>query len=224
MKILIPYYSRTGNTKRLAETLAGELKSRGHIVDMEEILAVKRWNKWLMVIPLLPIFPALPLFLGVATFRRWWLKTYRQQEQAIQPLSHPDVSGYDLICLGGPKWLYVSFPIARYLSVIKGMEGKLVGSFSTFCGPPLEAFEIEMLFSPLQDRIEKAGGRVVSVLAVSSQYHEFFFFNEMEWIFRLVSRLAFNRSLKTFALDSEWGRQEVQRFCDSLDCSARLAS
>lgn len=216
MKILLPYFSRSGHTRRLAETLAAELRQRGHQVDLDEIQAVTRWNKWLMAAPLLPVFPVLPLYLWVAPFRRWWLKIYNQQEQAIQPVRHADTAGYDLVCLGGPKWLYVAYPVARYLKEVRGLAGKPVGAFATFCGPPLKAFELEMLFEPLQARIRDAGGRPIATLAISSHHHEFGF---MVGIFRLVSRLGFGRALRTFGQDSDWGRQEIQRFCDELEAT-----
>lgn len=217
MRILVPYYSRSGFTHQLATTLAAELAARGHEVVLERIEAVQERNKWLLIPPLLPLLPFLPIYLLHAPFRNWWLNRYRQHEQDIKPLSHPDVSGYDMILLGGPKWLYVSFPVARYLKIVKGMEGKKVGAFATFCGPPLEVFEMEMLFRPLKDRINAKGASVIDILAISSNYHPFFFFGEMEGIFRWISKKAFNRPLSEFTLDSDWGKKEVKRFCDGIE-------
>lgn len=219
-KILIPYYSRSGYTQQLALALADELSNRGHRVVLEKIVAVRERNKWLLTPPLLPLLPFLPLYLMHAAFRRWWLQHYHQQEQDIQPLANPDISAFDIILLGGPKWLYISYPLARYLNVIRGMQGKHIGVFATFCGPPLEVFELEMLFRPLQDRINAKGGTVIATLAISSQYHPFFFFGEMEKIFQWISKKAFHRPLSEFTLQSAWGRQEVKRFCDSVEAAA----
>ncbi|CAN5188283.1 hypothetical protein BH11PSE11_BH11PSE11_19820 [soil metagenome] len=221
MKILLPYYSRSGHTEQLALVLARELQARGHSVTLEKIRVESERSKWRLALPLLSTLPLLPLFLGSANFRRWWLQRYPQAQQAIEPLAHPDVSEFDCLCIGGPKWLYVAYPIARYLQQIRGMEGKPVGAFATFCGPPLAVFELEMLFSPLGHRIESRGGRMISSLAISSHFHEFFFFNEMEFVFRLISRLAFKRPLRTFGLSSPWGQDEVARFCDAL-CKQQL--
>jgi len=216
-KILVPFYSRNGHTQQLAVTLADELVARGHEVVLEKIEAMWERNKWLLVPPLLSLLPFLPIYLLHAPFRHWWLNRYRQQEQDIKPLAHPDVSGYDLILLGGPKWLYISFPVARYLNMAKGLDGKKVGAFATFCGPPLEVFELEMLFRPLKDRISAKGASVIDTLAISSNYHPFFWFGEMESIFRWISKKAFNLPLSEFTLDSEWGKKEVKRFCDSIE-------
>lgn len=217
MKILIPYYSRSGHTERLALRLAAELSARGHEVVLEKIEAVRERNKWLLVPPLLPLLPWLPLYLLHAPFRRHWLGRYCQQEQDIKPLAHPDMSGFDLILLGGPKWLYIAYPVARYLNTVSGLSGSKIGAFATFCGPPLKVFELEMLFSPLQDRIRAKGAELFTTLAISSNHHPFFWFGEMEALFRWISKLAFKRPLREFTLDSEWGKGEVQRFCDSVE-------
>lgn len=219
-KILVPYYSRSGYTQQLAITLADELSARGHEVVLERIVAVQERNKWLLTPPLLPLLPFLPIYLMHAPFRHWWLGHYRQQEQDIKPLAYPDVSGFDIILLGGPKWLYISYPVARYLNTAKGMAGKRIGTFATFCGPPLEVFELEMLFSPLADRISAKGASVIGTLAISSQYHPFFFFGEMESLFQWISKKIFNRPLNEFTLNSEWGQREIKRFCDSIEAAA----
>lgn len=223
MKILIPYYSSSGHTEQLATMLAAEMDARGHDVLLEKIESVQERNKWLLVPPLLPLLPFLPVYLLYAPFRHWWLSRYRQPEQDIKPLKYPDVSGFDLIMLGGPKWLYISFPVARYLNTVEGLDQKKVGAFATFCGPPLQVFELEMLFRPLKDRISARGASLIDTLAISSGYHPFFWFGEMEAIFRWISKRAFNCPLEAFELESEWGRSEVQRFCNSVETACASA-
>jgi hypothetical protein len=216
MKILLAYFSRTGNTERLALHLAEALRCRGHQVAVEKIQAEQTPGKWRLALPLLSTLPVLPLYLWLPSFRRWWHARYRQAEQSIHPLAYPDVSQFDAICIGGPKWLYISYPVARYLQQIQGIAGKRIGAFATFCGPPLPVFEMEMLFAPLQMRLQQRGASLDATLAISSQFHEFFFFREMEYVFRLVSRLRFKQSLHAFALESCWGNKQVQQFCDAL--------
>lgn len=214
LRVLIVHYSRTGHTARLAERLAAETRLRGYDVDTEAIRVKRDWNKWLLPLPLLPLLPLLPVYLTSARFRRVWHRVYHQQEQAIRPLAIADVSAYDLLLLGTPKWLYLSFPVARWLNTVRGLEGKQVAPFATFCGPPLKVFEMEMVFEPLESRLRERGATVVDRLAVSSNYHPYFFFGEMERLFRFVSRMAFKRPLVDFTLDGEVGKIEVQRFCD----------
>lgn len=216
MRILVVHYSRTGHTARLADVLASEMNQRGHDV-FTEIIRVKRdWSKWLLPIPLLPLLPLLPLYLVSRRFRRFWHSIYRQQEQAILPLDFPDVSGFDRVLLGTPKWLYISYPVARWLNTGIGLSGKHFATFATFCGPPLKVFEIEMLFEPLETRLRLHGAHVGARLAISSDYHPYFFFNEMRALFRWISRTTFGRPLIDFTLDGEVGQAELRRYCEAV--------
>ncbi|MHB1187945.1 flavodoxin family protein [Thiobacillus sp.] len=215
-RVLIVHYSRTGHTARLAKVLADEIRRRGYEVDTEAIRVKRDRNKWLLPLPLLPLLPLLPVYLMSAQFRRVWHRVYHQPEQAIRPLAIPDVSAYDLVLLGTPKWLYLSFPVARWLKAASGLQGRRVAPFATFCGPPLKVFELEMLFEPLESRLRTRGATVVDRLAVSSNYHPYFFFGEMERLFRFISRKAFKRPLADFTLDGEVGKIELQRFCDTV--------
>lgn len=216
MKILVAHYSRTGHTERLALRLRDELAARGHEVAMEKIAPLARPGKWRLLPPLWPALVLFPLFLWFAPFRRWWFACYPQAEHDIGALAHPDVAGFDRVCIGGPKWLYIAYPLARYLKTVKGLAGKRVGAFATFCGPPLEIFELEMLFTPIEHRLRAHGAELAATLAVSSHFHEFVFFREMEYLFRLVSRLRFGRPLRTFTLASPWAGEEIERFCRQL--------
>ncbi len=215
-RVLVVHYSRTGHTARLAAVLAAELRRRGCDVDAEAIQVERDWNKWLLPVPLLPLLPFLPAYLLSARFRRAWHRIYYQPQQAIRPLAIPDVAAYDLVLLGTPKWLYLSFPVVRWLNTVRGLEGRRIAPFATFCGPPLQVFELEMLFDPLESRLRALGSTVVDRLAVSSNYHPYFFFGEMERLFRYISRKAFQRPLADFTLDGEVGQAEVRRFCDAV--------
>jgi flavodoxin len=215
-RILIVHYSRSGHTARLAAVLADAMRQRGCDVDTERIQPERDWNKWLLPLPLLPLLPLLPVYLTSAPFRRVWHRIYPQPQQAIRTPAIPDVSAYDLVLLGTPKWLYLSFPVARWLDTIRGLEGRRVAPFATFCGPPLRVFELEMLFDPLESRLRARGASVVDRLAVSSNYHPYFLFGEMERLFRFISRKVFKRPLVDFTLDGEVGQAEVQRFCDAV--------
>lgn len=215
-RVLVAHYSRTGHTARLAEFLAAEMRQRGCDVDTEAIRVERDWNKWLLPLPLLPLLPVLPVYLMSPHFRRIWHRIYHQPQQAIRPLAIPNLSAYDLVLLGTPKWLYLSFPLASWLNEIQGLGGRRVAPFATFCGPPLKVFELEMLFTPLESRLRARGATVVDRMAVSSNYHPYFFFGEMERLFRFISRRAFGRPLADFTLDGVVGRAEVQRFCDAV--------
>jgi hypothetical protein len=220
MKILVSFYSRSGHTETLAHRLQHELQAQGHTVVLEKITCVEETGKWQLVPPLWSAVPLVPLILWLPPFRRWWLRRYPQPELPIAPLGHPDVSGFDCVLVGGPKWLYIAYPLARYLRTVDGLAGKPVGAFATFCGPPLKVFELEMLFTPIAHRLAERGARLVASIVVSSHFHEF---QQMVGVFRLISRLRFGRPLRSFTLDSPWGRQEVAGFCAALMGEAAAA-
>lgn len=213
MRILVVHYSRSGHTGRLAAALADEARKRGHTVETEAIRVKHDWNKWVLPLPLLPLLPFLPLYLASARFRRIWHKIYHQPEQAIRRLAVPDVSRFDLVLLGTPKWLYIAYPVARWITTVRGLESTRVATFATFCGPPLEIFELAMLFEPLDAALRARGARAEARLAISSDDHPYFFFNEMRTLFRWISRRAFSRPLADFTLDGELGRRALAAFC-----------
>jgi hypothetical protein len=212
MKILIAYYSRSGHTEKLAEIIVKELMSRGHTVVIDRIKAVREPSKWLLLAKQIYTYPLIALALYNLPFRRWWLQHYPQVEADIQPLIYPDLSEFDLVCIGGPKWAEISYPVARYLKQVKGLQNKKVGVFATFGGPPLEVFELELINKPVSDRIQRLGGTVVATLGLSSAYHELHILPLM----RLASRIVFGRPLESFTVDSEYGKAKIKKFCDRI--------
>jgi hypothetical protein len=212
MKILLSYYSRTGHTERLAKRIEEGLKTRGHTVVVDRIEVAKPKSRWNLLVRQIYQYPLVVLSLLSSSFRRWWLRHYLQPEDDVRPLAHPDVSDFDHLCVGGPKWCYISYPVARYLKQVEGLESKKVSAFSTFGGPPLEVFELELLFEPLRARIEARRAALLATLGLSSNYHEL----HVLGIFRLVTRMKFRRSLESFTVDSEYGKEKVGEFCDTI--------
>lgn len=213
MKILIACYSRTGFTEKLAERIEQELTSRGHTVKRDRIDVVTEKSNWNQLFRQIHQYPLVGLAVVSSSFYRWWLKNYHQPEDKIHPCDYPEVSGFDHVCIGGPKWCYTSYPIARYLKQIKGLDHQPVSAFATFGGPPLKMFELEFIFRPMNRQVQRAGGRMVSMLGLSSNFHEL----HLIWIFRLVSWLFFRRSLKSFTTDSDYGKEKIQVFCDEIE-------
>jgi len=120
MKVLIAYYSKSGGTEKLAETLAEEFLNRGHTVDIEKIRPVKEHS-----------------FLG------WWNLRIVKDDCDIQPSKIDDVSKYDIVCIGSPNWTRLSLPVARYIKQINGLKYKNIGFFATTAAWP----QIEWVYS-----------------------------------------------------------------------------
>lgn len=82
--------------------------------------------------------------------------------------------------------------------------------FLHFRRSPFEVFEIELIFKPMSDRIQALGGTLIATLGLSSNYHELGILP----IFRRVTPNVFKRSLESFTIDSEYGREKISEFCD----------
>ena len=113
MKSLIIYYSRDGNTKKVAEKLAEKINA-----DIEEITEQKSRGG--------PI---------------GWLKSGAESARGIIPeidAVKSDVSSYDLVVVGSPVWANtISSPLRAFL-VKHGADIKDIASFLTMGGEPNE--------------------------------------------------------------------------------------
>ena len=212
MRILMAYFSRTGCTEKLAKAIGDEVKERGHAIEWEVIEPAVLYSWLLELVRDFPRYPSLACCLVSSRWRGRHIRTYNQVEEDIQPLKYPDVSEFDRICIGGPKWAQISYPVARYLQTIRGIRGKKVGSFATFGGPPLKSFEIELIEKPMSQLLERMGAKVAANVYVSSAYHE----ARLMPLFRLVSLLRFGRPVEHFMLGSEYANRGIQDFCNDL--------
>ena len=115
MKILVAYYSRTGNTKKVAEKIAGILKA-----DTDEIVDLKDRKR---------------VVIGWVISGRDAMK---KKETQIRFNKNPDK--YDLVVIGTPIWVWNMTPAVRtYLK--QNREIKKVAFFCTFGGSSGKTFE-----------------------------------------------------------------------------------
>jgi len=206
------YFSRTGYTEKLAQAIADKLIARRHSVEWEVIKPAVYYS-WLREMARdWPRYPSIGLSLLSSSWRKHHIRTYNQVEEDIQALKYPDVSRFDRICIGGPKWGQISYPIARYLQTVRGIRGKKVGSFATFGGSPLKAFEIDLIQKPVIQLLGRMGAEVIANAYVSSAYHE----ASLMPMFRLVSLLRFGRHVEHFILGSKYADTRIQNFCEDL--------
>ncbi len=111
MRIGIVYYSRTGNTKKAAETLQNKIKEKKIDVKLIEIQNVKKPG----------FFKA-----GIAAMT--------QKEQPINNTDF-DLKNFDTILVGSPTWAGRSSPyIQSFFNKAENFKGKKVGIFYTSGG------------------------------------------------------------------------------------------
>ena len=109
MKSAIVYYSYSGNTKQVAETLAEYLRAKGEVACLRIKPLDEPYNFFKQ---------------GARAFKRVRAK-----------ISEPtfDLSGYDLICLGSPVWAFGPAPAMNtYLDDCQGVANKEVILFYTY--------------------------------------------------------------------------------------------
>jgi len=148
MRILIAFYSKTGGTEKVAQTLKEEFEKRGHTVSTEKILPQKERSFW-----------------------GWWWQRLLRGDCDIRPLKIKDVSRFDLICVGSPNWTRLSLPVARYLKEVDGLKHKNIGFFATtFASPAIERYFLSayLLDTTFSWQASRKGGRVIDSLLLSS--------------------------------------------------------
>ena len=115
-KVLVLYYSQTGNTKAVAEEIARRLNA-----DMEEIVAVNPYD---------------------GDFQATIARCMQEREQEVIPDIQPlkaDISGYDVVFLGYPVWFGTyAPPVITFLNNVD-LSGKKIVPFCTFGSGGLES-------------------------------------------------------------------------------------
>ncbi len=115
-KTLVVYYSQTGNTKAVAEEIAGKIGA-----DIEEITMEEPYD---------------------GDFQATIERCLKEREQGIIPAIHPvkaDLADYDVIFIGYPVWFGTyAPPVTAFLDSVD-LSGKKVVPFCTFGSGGLES-------------------------------------------------------------------------------------
>lgn len=106
-KVLVIYFTQSGQQKRILQSLVQPLVSAGHQIHFEEIKPVEKypfpWSSF-------QFFNAFP-------------ETFQQKHLALEPLSEKAFEHYDLIILGYQPWfLTPSRPISSFLQSGEGQK------------------------------------------------------------------------------------------------------
>jgi len=135
VRVLIAFFSYTGNTRAVAYQLATLLNNKGVEVDVEGIQPTKRY-----------------------TYLYWLLLSFIPNLRT--PIKQPklDPSRYDLICLGLPKWTLACPPVNQYLEEVK-LKGKALGLFVTYGG-----FDGRRYLKQTMRQLTKKGAKIKATL------------------------------------------------------------
>ena len=113
MKTLVLYYSRSGNTKAVAETIAATLKA-----DIEDIVCGTDYS-------------------GALGFMKGGRDAMTGESAPIQPLTH-NPSNYDLVVLCQPVWAFAPVPPVNTLTATGVFNGRKVALAATYVGSGAE--------------------------------------------------------------------------------------
>ena len=131
MKIGLVYYSRTGNTRRVAKILEEKLKEKKAEVDLIEIEHVKR-----------------PGFFAAGK------AASKQLELPIKNTDF-DMGKYDVILAGSPTWAGRPSPFINiFMNKAENIKGKKVAVFSTGMSPINKREQFKEI---IKNNLEKAG-------------------------------------------------------------------
>jgi flavodoxin len=132
MSVCIVYHSETGNTKKVAESVA---KATGAVlIPVKDLANYSRITMYLIGAP----------------------KAHKGEKAAIEP-SKIDVSAYDLVVVGSPVWAWRPTPGANAaIAALAGCEGKRGMVFATCGGKPGDTLAI--MKQALEDRTVKVEG------------------------------------------------------------------
>ena len=111
MRVLVVYYSRTGNTKRVAEALVETLRQRKCNPTLEEIVESKNRN-------------------GLLGWLRAGTDATLSKETEIEEMKS-DVSEFDVVVVGTPVWAFTATPAALTFLRRYGRKIKKAAFFCT---------------------------------------------------------------------------------------------
>ena len=140
MKSLVVYYSRTGNARFVAETIAAEIGA-----DVEEVIDLKKRS-------------------GTLGFLSGGFAARRGKETEIAP-TKKSPAGYDIVIVGTPVWAGRPSPAIRTYLKKNDLSGKKVAVFFAQGGKKPRAIEQTKALMPNSDYI----GQLSIVNALSSR-------------------------------------------------------
>lgn len=115
LKILIVFYSRTGNTRKVAEDISRLfMETSGNHVDIEELEETKDRS-------------------GISGYALAGRDAATKRSAILKPLKF-NASDYDLVLIGGPVWAWTICPAVRTYCLKQGVNAARLGFFCTMGG------------------------------------------------------------------------------------------
>jgi flavodoxin len=144
MRILITYYSFSGNTRRVAQALERFFREKGNEVHLQRLTPVEESKKFLVQAK----------------------QAFLKKEVDLKPGLEVDVSGYDLVVIGSPVWAFSPVPaVRRYLKIMENCKDRKFFLFVTY-GSGTGRFRC---LKQMEELIQNREGEVIGWLDISDK-------------------------------------------------------
>ena len=170
-RILIAFFSWTNNTRTIAQEIEKNL-SFSSKVDTCEICPIKtrRYLTWLFL-------SSIPRF-----------------KVKIQSKIY-DLSNYDMLILGSPKWVFNSPPINEYLNRLIGCRGQMTAIFITYGGYGEKKYAMQ-----LEKNLEKKKLHVIDTLLIRRRsIKKGEYFRDVQSFCKYIEQIVYHNELKRIA-------------------------
>jgi hypothetical protein len=136
-RLLVAYYSYTGNTKRIAQALAERLRS---FCDVEIVEIVPTRRRW---------------------YLHWLAYSFVPDSEVEIENPEMELSHYDVVLLGFPKWTFSCPPLNGFVRKLRGLNKPRFYLFMT-CG----GFDEQRFLDSFTHKLARIGCNVAGSLTI----------------------------------------------------------
>ena len=136
-RLLVAYFSYTGNTKRIAQALAERLQKFCNVETVEIVPTRKR------------------------CYLHWLAYSFVPGSEVDIENPEMDLSHYDVVLVGFPKWTFSSPPLNRFIRRLKSLNKPKFYLFMT-CG----GFDDQSFLDRLTHKLDSMGCNIVGSLTI----------------------------------------------------------
>jgi len=136
-RLLIAYFSYMGNTRRIAQALSERLR-KSYDVEIVEIVPTRK-----------------------RSYLHWLAYSFVPDSETEIENPERELSRYDVVLLGFPKWTFSCPPVNRYIRKLRSLSKPRFYLFMTYGG-----FDEQRFLNSMTGRLTKMGCNIVESLTI----------------------------------------------------------
>ena len=136
-RLLIAYFSYMGNTRRIAQALSERLR-KSYDVEIVEIVPTRK-----------------------RSCLHWLAYSFVPDSETEIENPERELSRYDVVLLGFPKWTFSCPPVNRYIRKLRSLSKPRFYLFMTYGG-----FDEQRFLNSMTGRLTKMGANIVESLTI----------------------------------------------------------